>query len=421
MHALTHLAIIWAAVFVCVVAAKKTRLTPVLYFLFAGFVLVNTGVLPEESEEFIREFAELGIILIMFALGFEETTDNFVSSLKKSWGIALFGALAPFAVTYVIADYIWNDTSVSLMCGLAMTATAVSLTLVSLKSEGLQDSPVATRIMTSALIDDIGSLVAVAVVVPIAVSGEAISPIDALAVGAKAVLFFVVVTMLGGWIFPHRPTSWFRHVPFIGQHGVHDLLTFDKGQQATLTVLLAALFVGLLATYFGFHPAVGAYMAGLIFKEEYFRHVDDDSDKSPKAAAPDVYLQTKKIIDNAAFSWIGPVFFVDLGTKILFERDVIISVLPYAALLFVGIVVAQTASAALAARYTGSMNWPESVMIGLGMLGRAELAFVVIDIAYVQNDILPKEAFFTLMITAFFLNIAVPVGIRLWRPRLVGH
>ena len=55
-------------------------------------------------------------------------------------------------------------------------------------------------------------------------------------------------------------------------------------------------------------------------------------------------------------------------------------------------------------------------MIGLGMLGRAELAFVVMDIAYVQHSIIPVQAFFTLMITAFFLNVLVPVTISWWRP-----
>ena len=58
-------------------------------------------------------------------------------------------------------------------------------------------------------------------------------------------------------------------------------------------------------------------------------------------------------------------------------------------------------------------------MIGLGMLGRAELAFVVMDIAYVQNDILSEAAFYTLMVTAFFMNVSVPVGIRLWKPYFV--
>ena len=183
MHPLAHLAVIWAAVFVAVVAAKKTRLTPVLFFLFMGFLLVNIGVLPTESKQFIREFSELGIIFIMFALGFDETTDNFLGSMKKSWGIALFGALGPFAVTYLIADFIWDDRNISLMCALAMTATAVSLTMVSLRSEGLQNSVVATRVMTSAVIDDIGALVAVAIVVPLAVGGEAISMISIAIIG----------------------------------------------------------------------------------------------------------------------------------------------------------------------------------------------------------------------------------------------
>ncbi|MCB1511472.1 MAG: hypothetical protein KDJ36_11255, partial [Hyphomicrobiaceae bacterium] len=62
------------------------------------------------------------------------------------------------------------------------------------------------------------------------------------------------------------------------------------------------------------------------------------------------------------------------------------------------------------------MDWPASMMNGFGMLGRAELAFVVMDIAYVQNKILNKEAFYTLMATAFFLNVLVPITILLWKP-----
>ncbi|MEE8345370.1 MAG: hypothetical protein V3R35_08520 [Woeseiaceae bacterium] len=65
MHPLVHLALIWTGVFAAAVAAKKTRLTPALFYLFIGFLLVNVGVLPKQSGPFIREFAELGIIFIM--------------------------------------------------------------------------------------------------------------------------------------------------------------------------------------------------------------------------------------------------------------------------------------------------------------------------------------------------------------------
>lgn len=50
------------------------------------------------------------------------------------------------------------------------------------------------------------------------------------------------------------------------------------------------------------------------------------------------------------------------------------------------------------------------------VLGKAELAFVVIDIAYVQNSILNEDAFYTLMFTEFWLNVAVPVTIARWKP-----
>ncbi len=416
MQPLVHLAFIWAGVFAAVVAAKKTRLTPVLFYLFIGFFLVNVGVLPKESGPFIREFAELGIIFIMFALGFEESTDNFIGSLKKSWGIALFGALGPFAITYLIADAIWNDPNISLMCALAMTATAVSLTMVSLQSEGLQNSVVATRIMTSAVIDDIGALVAVAIMVPLATGQESFSVSGILFTGGKAAMFFVVVTIIGAWIFPHKPAGWFKHVPIIGRFGVKHMLTFDHGRYATLVILLVALTVGLSASYFGFHPAVGAYMAGLIVKEEYF-HISEKKHTSVYGGRIDsAYEESKIIIDNAAFLWIGPVFFVDLGAKLIFDWDLLVQVLPYGIALTVGLIIVQVISAGLAARYTSDMTWHQSLMIGFGMLGRAELAFVVMDIAYVQNQILHDEAFFTLMMTAFCLNVAVPLTIGWWRP-----
>ncbi len=413
---LVHLAIVWAAVFVAVVAAKKTRLTPVLYFLFIGCVLANMGILPEESGDFIRIFAELGIIFIMFSLGFEESTDNFLSSVKRSWGIALFGALGPFIVAYLIADYIWNDPNVSLMVGLAMTATAVSLTMVSLQGLGLSNTVVATRIMTSALLDDIGSLVMVALVVPIATGAGELTMIGIAMTAGKAVVFFLIVTLIGIWIFPGSPVGWVKRLPVLRWLRMQDYVTFDEGRYATLAILLLALVVGIAAHAFGFHPAVGAYMAGLIVREEHF----DLGDRTKQDETANVYAETKRIIDSAAFSWIGPVFFVDLGAKILFDWDLLLRVLPYAAAMLIGIATIQVISAGLAARYTSGMNYAESLMIGFGMLGRAELAFVVMDIAYVQHPIMNTEAFFTLMITAFFLNLLVPVTISWWRPKYLA-
>jgi Kef-type K+ transport system membrane component KefB len=412
MEPLLHLAIIWAGVLFAVFAAKKTRLTPVLYFLAVGAILVNLGILPENSHPFIRGFSEIGMILIMFALGFEESTENFLAGVKRAWGIALFGAIAPFFTAYFVAQYFWADTNMALIFGLTMTATAVSLTMVSLKEEGLQSSKVANGIMTSAVIDSVSSLALVAVLIPIATGAGPATFLGVSQILGKTMVFFFAISLIGAWVLPHEPKGLVRWFPKLGRFGIKHILSLSDGQHATLIILTFALFIGLAAHWFGLHPAVGAYMAGLILKEEYF-HTAPGSDQTPNGSH---YQFTKGIIDNVAFSWIGPVFFVDLGTKIILKWDVVISVIPQTMVLLGAIFIVQIASAALAARYTGKFEWRESMMIGFGMLGRAELAFVVMDIAYVQNAILSEQAFYTLMFTAFWLNVSVPVTIAWWKP-----
>lgn len=152
MENLISLALIWIAVLLAHYTAGKTRLTPVLWFLAMGCIMVNIGLLPDGPNEFIQGLAEIGIITIMFALGFGENSSRFVRSIKRSWGIALFGALAPFLVTYSLAMIYWDNVQGALMCALAMTATAVTLTMVTLRSEKLHTTKVATGIMTSAVL-----------------------------------------------------------------------------------------------------------------------------------------------------------------------------------------------------------------------------------------------------------------------------
>jgi Kef-type K+ transport system membrane component KefB len=413
MEDLASLAITWLAVLAAHFAAAKTKLTPVLWFLAIGCLLVNIGILPEEPGIFMRDFAEIGIIVIMFALGFEENSSDFIHSIKRSWGIALFGAIAPFTVTYLLVMHFWQDHNGALMCALAMTATAVSLTMVSLRSEGLHKTRAATGIMTSAVLDDIASLALVAVLVPIAAGGGMSSALALSMIALKAIGFFVLITAMALWLFP-VDSGPLGTIPLMNRFNLQRLITYQDGEHATLIMLLLALLVALLGYEFGFHPAVGAYMAGLILKEEYFVF-GTHSEQSDLT----IHQDTRRVIDSIAFSWVGPIFFIVLGTRLTLDSAMVTAVLDETLALFVALFLAQVLSAGLAARFTGGFNWAESWMIGLGMLGRAELAFVVMDIAYVQHRIISEPMFYTLMFTAFALNLTVPLSIRWWKPYLL--
>lgn len=415
MHDLQQLALIWTSVFIASWLAAKTKLTPVLYFLAAGCVMVNLGWLPRDNTPFIAGLSEVGLILIMFALGFEANPGHFLRSARRSWGIALFGALAPGIAAWSCAQYFWGDDKIALLCGLTMTATAVSLTMVSLRSENLHLSGAASGIMTAAVIDSFVSLALVAVVIPMAMGPGDLSVAGIGMILLRALLFFILIVILAVWLMPHSAEQGLlSRYPLLQRFGMVNLLAIDDGSKATLAILLVAVSISLLAHHLGLHAAIGAYMAGLIIREEYFHFGKKENQRT-------LYRDTRRIIDDVAFSWIGPIFFVNLGAQLIFDPAIFTAVLEETLILLGCVAAAQVLAASLAARYTGGFNWQDATMIGFGMLGRAELAFVVINIAYTQYGIFTDAVFYTLMFTIFWLNVAVPLAIKFWRPYYAGE
>ncbi len=408
MQDFNYLALIWCSVFVSYYLANKSHLTPLLFYLVMGSILVSFGLLPIKATPFIAGFSELGIILIMFALGFEENATVFMRSVKRTWGIALFGALGPFLASYFCALYLWHDTNIAILVGLAMAATTVSLSMAVLKHENLHLTKAATGIMTAAVLDNAASLIVVAILLPLVSGQSEVSFSGIMLTICKALIFFAVVIVFALGVFPkpeNNSKTWKRYLSI--RLGLHNLLAFSEGKVATLAILTIAILFAILAHYFSLHPAVGAYMAGLIMRKEYFYREGTKGNIN-------TYKKTRKIIDDVAFAWIGPVFFVNLGAKIVLDGAILLSIVNTTLVLTFVVMIVQIVSASLAARFTGSFNAKESIMIGLGMLGRAELTFIVMDIGYIHNNIFTTEVFYTLMFTAFSLNISVPLFIKLW-------
>ena len=426
-HLWIYTSIILAIVVLAKILSTKTKTVDVLWLIIFGSIAVNIGLLPEKNT-ILEAIGDWGIVFVMFALGFEENISNFVKGLKRSWGIAIIGALFPFAAGYYTASLFGYSFNVSMIWGLTMTATAVSLTMVSLKEENMQHSHAAIGIMTAAVVDDILSLIGLSILIPIALATQedANTVVDLGDIGfilLKVLLFFFIILFIGMVLFPDSLASekgkqhgiLFKLAVKVRKYfGIRQLLTVYNGRFTPLIMIFIAMTFGAIAHNMGFHPAIGAYFAGLFLKEEYFQCTINESLKNHRKDA-------EFVINHLAFSIFGPIFFVMLGTKLIFDMKIILDILPIALTLFTAVLVLQILSASLAARYTGKYKWHESVMIGFGMLGRAELAFIVIDIAYVENHLINIEQFYSLMITIFLLNIAVPLLIKWWKPYYEGE
>jgi len=405
--------------------SKKTSTVDVLWLIVFGSICVNLGFLPEEHK-ILESIGEWGIVFIMFALGFDENLNHFMQGLKRTLGIATIGAIFPFTAGFYTAQFFGFDFNSSMIWGLTMTATAVSLTMVSLRQEKLSKSTAATAIMTAAVIDDVLSLVGLSILIPVILSASGVdsNSVDIFTIGLillKVVFFFITILFIGLILFPEKTPhtnkdgfltsiiSFIRH-----KINISKLINVDEGNFTPVILVFIAFSFGTIAEFYGFHPAIGAYFGGLFLTNEYFKYQNGIDVIEHKEKA-------QEIIDHMAFTIFGPIFFVMLGTKLIFDLSIISQVILPIFVLFSIVLVFQILSAAFAARFTGKYAWNDSIMIGLGMLGRAELAFIVINIAYTQHQIINLEQFYILIGTLFLLNITVPTVIKLWKPYYTGE
>ena len=371
------LLILLAGIWLVAVTLRPLGLPTVMGELIVG-VLVGPAVFGwVEPDEAIRLLAEIGIFFLMFHAGVETQPNEFFAALKRSLGVAIAGAAVPFAVSFAVAQLFGLELAASVFVGLIIgTATAVVITLKSLKDLGLTDTRIARIIIASCIINDLLTLIFFSLVIG-ALSGGTFAPLDLAVNLGKVVGFFAVALLLGTFVYP-RLTLPFR----------------SEGGKGFTFVLLAAVAAGLFAEAIGLHMILGAYLAGLFFEE--------------RVAHPNLVKVVNDRAYGIAYSFLGPIFFISLGFSISF--DISAASVAFIALLAVTVIAGQVLSAGGMALRLG-MSWREAMTVGVGMCGRAEMAFILAALALAQG-VIGQETFSILIFTAFLLNLFTPLALK---------
>ncbi len=377
MHEIAFdLLILLAGIWLVAVTLRPLGLPTVMGELIVG-VVVGPAVLGLiEPNELITLLAEIGIFFLMFHAGVETQPLEFWDALKRSLGVAIVGAIVPFSVSYAVATAFGLDWVGATVVGLTMTATAVVITLKSLKDLGLSNTRVARIIVASCVIDDLLTLVFFGLIIGV-LSGGSFEPVNIAITLGKVVLFFGVAVLLGRYVYP-RLTLPFR----------------SEGGKGFTFVLLVAFAAGLFAEAIGLHMILGAYLAGLFFEE--------------KVAHPNLVKVVADRSYGIAYSFLGPIFFISLGFSITF--DISAKNFAFLGLLTVAVITGQILSAGGMALRMG-LPAKEALTVGVGMCGRAELAFILASLALARGAI-PQPVFSVLIFTAFVLNLFTPLALK---------
>ena len=358
---------------------RRIQLPQVVGALIAGLLLGPAcfGVLQET--DFIKNIAEIGVIVLMFAAGLETDVQELKKTGLASFIIALLGVIVPLIGGYFVAT-IYNPVTdqqtmlQNIFVGVVLTATSVSITVETLKELGKLSTKTGNAILGAALIDDVLGIIALTVISSFA--------------GSDVSLWVILLKILGFFIFCGVVAFLFIKFvnPWINKYK-KDLRRF---------VILAFAFCLLMSFsaeyFFGVSDITGAFVAGLILSN------------NKKTS----YMLNR--FDTVSCVLLSPVFFASVGLKVTFS-NMSATVVVLTVLLLVVAILSKMIGCGLGAKICKYTNL-QSVKIGIGMISRGEVALIVATKG-MSMGLMKDEFFAPLVLVVVATTIVTPILLKL--------
>jgi Kef-type K+ transport system membrane component KefB len=308
-----------------------------------GGVLVGKSVLGLVNPELetIHVLSELGVVILLFAIGLETDLGRLLKVGATSLAVALAGVFLPFALGFAACRLLGQNTIVSIVAAATLTATSVGITARVLSDLGRLHEPEGQIILGAAVIDDILGLLILGVVAELT-EGREVSGLSILQTTASALGFLVAALLIGTHVVP----ALFRWAGRIELPGT-----------ATALALIAAFGLAWLADRCGSAMIIGAFAAGLLI-----------------VRAPQSHEIERGITEIGHF--FVPLFFVAVGASVDLKALNPLDPLARNSLLIGLALIITGVAGKLAAGYAPFWFRGNKAVIGVGMVPRGEVGLI---------------------------------------------
>jgi Kef-type K+ transport system membrane component KefB len=308
-----------------------------------GGVLVGKSVLGLVNSDFetIHLLAELGVVILLFAIGLETDLGRLVKVGATSVTVAIVGVALPFALGFAACRLLGMTNLVSIMAGATLTATSVGITARVLADLGRLHDPEGQIILGAAVIDDILGLTILTIVTGLT-EGREFTIGGILVTTATTIGFLVATVLVGRLVVP----LFFRLAGTIELPGT-----------PTAMALITAFGLAWLAEQCGSAMIIGAFAAGILVVK-----------------APQVHDIERGITEIGHF--FVPLFFVAVGASVdlsaldPFKPASRSALVTGAVLIIVGVV------GKLVAGYAPFWFRGNKTIVGVGMIPRGEVGLI---------------------------------------------
>ncbi|HEY2558288.1 MAG TPA: glutathione-regulated potassium-efflux system protein KefC [Caldimonas sp.] len=252
-----------AAAVIAVPVARFLGLGSIIGYLGAGILIGPWGLKLVTRPEDMLEFAEFGVVLMLFLVGLELEPQRLWSLRKPifGWGsVQLFGSALLLALAALAFGTSWRLAVVAAL-GLAMSSTAIGLGV--LAERNVLGTTSGESILSVSLLQDIAAIPILALVPFLAIAGGVEGSAASGWLGIVKALGTIAVIILGGRLLLRPALRW--------------IAKSDTPEIFTAASLLLVVATASLMNAVGLSMALGAFLAGVLLAEsEYRRELETD-------------------------------------------------------------------------------------------------------------------------------------------------
>ena len=253
---LDELIIIFGLSIVVVFFSHRIRIPAIVGFLLTGIVAGPHGLGLVKSIHEVEILAEIGIILLLFAIGIELSLNNLLR-IKK---IALIGGslqvLLTLLASFLIAKLIGQPSVNSIFMGSLVCLSSTAIVIKLLQERAEVDSPHGRTILGILIFQDIITVPMVLITPLLAGATENLGESLPALVG-KGIGIILLVIIGSKWVVPHV---------------LYQIARTRSRELFLLTVVVICLSVTWLTSSAGLSLALGAFLAGLIISESEYSY-----------------------------------------------------------------------------------------------------------------------------------------------------
>ncbi|MFH1897830.1 MAG: cation:proton antiporter [Candidatus Desantisbacteria bacterium] len=349
-----------------------------------GLIIISTpdGILTH-SAAVIKLLGEIGIIFLLFSIGFEKIElERLAGSIKRSLPTAILGTIFPFLGGFLVAilfsSTIFHQSAINgaLMVGLAMSATSIGVSLRALIDMRYLATAAGSTILISAVADSFIGLIILSIVMGIIQTGN-ISSLTIIIIFLEAAGFGLLIFLASKYVFP-----WLSRLT--------DRMLVEE---ANFAIIIGVLFMlAYLTEKMGLSAIVGAFLFGISI-----------------SMIPRFKTETMSYrISGISNGFFVPFFFLNIG--LLFDIKAMGNVGLFGIVLVLSTIISQVMGGFIGGKI-GRFNLKDSLIIGIALVPRNELTLVIASIG-LNLGILSKDIFSAIVLVVIVSVLITPLMLR---------